>query len=151
MFCLKNFVTAIVLSVVSVCMNLSYAQSSYCPAITGKALPGTNSALVGLYIDKDGYPQAAVDPIVVHPGQRIIFAGPNEFEILFKNKQSPIEKLEVRSVNGVVIIDIPKDIFEREKMNAAQFSTTCTKRLTYSYAIGANGKITDPTIHVEPE
>ena len=111
----------------------------------GKSLPGTETAIVGLYIDKDGYPQANVEKVKVFPGQKIIFAGPDNFEILFKDQKSPTGRFEALSENGIVVIEIPRDIFESEQR---QTKTTDIKELVYNYGIRANGKVTDPQIIV---
>jgi hypothetical protein len=111
----------------------------------GKALSGTETAIVGLYIDKDGYPQASVEKVKVFPGQKIIFAGPDKFEIIFKDKKSPTGRMEASSENGIVVIEIPLDIFEREQREA---KATDVKELVYKYGIRVNGKLTDPEINV---
>jgi hypothetical protein len=126
----------------------SGCASQDCKPQTGAVLQGTETALVGLYIDAKGFPQASVETVKVKPGQKIIFAGPNEFEILFKDKRSPVGELEVKSSNGIVVIEIPKDIFEREqKANP----TAITRGLDYRYGIRVKDKETDPFIHVYPE
>jgi len=117
-----------------------------CKPNKATVLPGTNTAIVGIYIDKNGFPQPTVDTVVVRPGQKIIFSGPDRFEIFFKDQRTPIEKLEVQSNNGIVIIDIPKDIFERQQRAA---NIASTKEILYKYGIRANGKETDPTIRVD--
>jgi len=116
----------------------------------GKVLPGTNSAVVGVYIDKNGYPQATIDQVKVSPGQRVVFVGPEKFDILFKDQRSPIGKLEVSSSTGILVVDIPRDIFESPRTtNFPQ--TTDIKALIYRYGIRVNGKVTDPSIIVEPQ
>ena len=111
----------------------------------GEALPGTETAIVGLYIDKNGYPQASVEKVKVFPGQKIIFAGPDKFEIIFKDQKSPTGRFEALSENGIVVIEIPRDIFEREQREA---KSADIKDLIYRYGIRVNGKITDPEINV---
>jgi hypothetical protein len=110
----------------------------------GKALPGTNTAIVPLYIDKNGYPQASLRKVIVLPGQKIIFAGPDQFEIFFKEQRSPTDESEFRSSTGVVIIEIPKNIFEVEQRETK--SQNAKDELIYNYGIRADGKVTDPEI-----
>jgi hypothetical protein len=129
----------------------SGCASQDCRPQAGMVLQGTDTAIVGLYIDAKGFPQASVETVTVKPGQKIIFAGPDEFEILFKDQRSPIGKLEVRSTNGIVVVEIPKDIFERERANPDATKAITVKGLLYRYGIRVKGKVTDPLIHVEPE
>ena len=117
-----------------------------CKPTKGVVLPGTDTAIVGIYIDKKGYPQATVDTVTVKPGQKITFVGPDKFEILFKNQISPISKLETGTSNGILVIEIPKEIFERQQ---SAKNTVEIRELIYKYGIRANGKVTDPTIRVE--
>lgn len=126
---------------------LQSCASVDCKPEKGKALQGTETAIVGLYIDKNGYPQALVDTVKVYPGQKIIFAGPDRFDILFKDQKSPIGKLEVQSSNGTITIEIPRDIFERDQRETK--TTDTKKQLQYRYGIRANGKTTDPVIVID--
>lgn len=112
-------------------------------------LSGTKTAVVKLYVDKKGYPQTKTEVVTVSPGQKILFAGPDRFDILFKNQLSPIEKLEVRSKDGVVVIEIPKDIFERARKTSP--NTASANELIYKYGIRIGDKVTDPTIRIVPE
>jgi hypothetical protein len=142
---IKIFLFTLVMLVSSGC------ASQGCKPQAGAALRGTETALVGVYIDEKGFPQANVDTVTILPGQRIVFAGPDEFDIFFKDQRSPIDKFEVKSTNGIVVIEIPKDIFERERANSKAPSPTTTKDLLYRYGIRVKDKVTDPTIHVRPE
>lgn len=117
----------------------------------GSVLQGTDTAIVGLYIDDKGYPKANFEEIVLRPGQRIVFAGPNQFDIFFKDLKSPNGQLENRSNNGIVVIDIPKDIFERSARNNTNVTAPAMRELIYRYGIRANGKITDPIIKITPD
>ncbi len=138
---LKRFICFIGLA-----LYLSGCASYHCKSEVGGALPGTDTALVGIYIDKNGYPQATVKDVRVHPGQKITFVGPDKFDILFKDQRSPIDLFEVSSSKGVLVIEIPRDAFSRQKMAA-----TTVRELVYRYGIRVNGKVTDPTIHIDPE
>jgi hypothetical protein len=140
----KLFLFSVVLLVSGGC------ASQDCKPQKGAVLSGTDTAIVGLYIDQKGYPQASVDTVTVRPGQKIIFAGPDKFEIFFKDQKSFIGKPEYFSENGIVIIEVPKDIFERARKEGRATSGTI-KELLYRYGIRANGKITDPLIRVVPQ
>ena len=113
---------------------------------TDQPLDGTNTAIVGIYLDKNGYPQANVEQVNVHPGQRVLFAGPDRFDIFFKDQRSPNGQIEFKSINGVAVVDIPRDIFDRGARTAA----VSTRELLYRYGIRANDKETDPTIRITP-
>jgi len=119
-----------------------------CNSDRGTVLQGTDTVIVGLYLDKNKYPQANVDEIIVAPGQKIVFAGPDDFEILFKDQRSPIGQLEVKSSNGIVVIAIPENIFEAEQRSSK--SAAMKKELVYRYGIRVDGRVTDPTIRIEP-
>src|SRR4051812_29807828 len=120
----KILFATIVLFVSAGCASLD------CKPTSGKALPGTDSVLVGIYIDGKGYPQATLDTVRALPGQKIIFAGPDKFEIFFKDQNSPIDAQEVRTSNNVLAIDIPKDVFEREQKKRRAATTGEIKELS---------------------
>lgn len=113
----------------------------------GRALPGTNTAVVGVFLDKDGVPKETVKEVVVHPGQNVLYAGPDEFKIVFKNRKTPNGEVDNSSVDGVVLIKIPEDIFERKEF-AEEFKEN--KSLEFDYSIWVNGKEYDPPIRVVP-
>lgn len=110
---------------------------------TGYALPGTNTVVVGIGIDKDGLPRETVKDVVAYPGQKVLYAGPDEFSIIFKNKKTPNRKIENASVNGVVVIKIPEDILERKEF-AEEFRKN--NQVVFDYGIKANGKELDPPL-----
>lgn len=119
-----------------------------CKPTKGASLPGTDTALIGLFIDGNGYPQSSSKSVRVYPGQKIIFAGPNQFDIFFKEQKSPINQIEIKSINGIVAIEIPIDIFERDQRTSKATGASDKRELIYSYGIRANGKVTDPEIIV---
>ncbi len=123
--------------------------SQDCKPVKGTVLTGTDTAIIGVFIDKKGYPQVTVDTVTVHPTQKIVFAGPDKFEIFFKDPKSYIGKVEYRSENGIIIIDVPKDIFEQARKEGNS-TAGALKELLYRYGIRANGKVTDPTVRVTP-
>jgi len=112
---------------------------------TGYAQSGTNTVVVGIGIDKNGIPKETVKDVVVYPGQKVLYAGPDEFSIIFKNRKTPNRKVENVSVNGVVVIEIPEDILERKEF-AEEFRKN--KQLVFDYGIRANGKELDPPLIV---
>lgn len=113
----------------------------------GKALPGTKTAVVGIFLDKDGVPKETVKEVVVHPGQNVLYAGPDEFKIVFKNQKAPDRVVSNPSKDGVVLIKIPVDIFERKEF-VEEFRKN--KSLVFDYSIWVNGKEYDPPIRVIP-
>lgn len=139
----KMLITGIVLLSLSGCATVDCEKNT-----TGKVLAGTSTALVGLYIDSKGYPQASVDTVIVSPGQRIVFSGPKQFDIFFKEKKSPVEQFELPARDGVLILDIPEDVFTQEGRDDP--SSQGKKELSYKYGIRVNGKETDPEIRVVP-
>jgi len=124
------------------CANLN------CKPQSGSALQGTDTATVGLYLDKNGYPQASVETVTVAPGQRIVFVGPKQFDIFFKEQRSPIDKAELYTSNGILIVDIPKDVFDREDRKNPENKNK--NEMFFRYGIRVDNKVTDPTIHIMP-
>ena len=115
---------------------------------SARALPGTKTAVVGIFLKSDGTPQETYKEVILHPGQRVVYAGPDRFSIIFKNKKTPNSKVDNESKNGVVIIDIPKDIFEKREF-IEEFKKN--KFLVFDYGISVNGKYYDPPIKVVPD
>lgn len=113
---------------------------------TGYALPGTNTVVVGIGIDKNGIPKETFKDVVAYPGQKVLYAGPDEFSIVFKNRKTPNRKVENASSNGVVIIKIPKDILERKEF-AEELRKT--NQIVFDYGIRSNGKELDPPLIVK--
>lgn len=113
----------------------------------GRALPGTNTAVVGIFLGKDGVPKETVKEVVVHPGQNVLYAGPDEFKIVFKNRKTPNRVVSNTSKDGVVLIKIPTDIFQKKEF-MEEFRKN--KSLVFDYSIWVNGKEYDPPIRVVP-
>ncbi|MDF3013531.1 MAG: hypothetical protein K0Q78_1735 [Cellvibrio sp.] len=126
---------------------LAGCTSNKCEPGSAYALPGTNAAVVGIFIGKDGFPKETHKEVVLRPGEKVIYAGPEKFSIIFKNRKTPNGKVENVSRGGVVVIEIPSDIFERK-----EFFEEFRKNnfLVFDYGIRANGKETDPPIKVVP-
>lgn len=142
---MKILILCVLVSLVGSCNQIHNENGQ------GKALSRTDTAIVGVYIDDKGYPQPTVEKVSVKPGQRIVFAGPKQFEIIFKDQRSPVDKLEIASVDGIVVLEIPRDIFERDRARAAASNSEVPKELTYRYGIRVDGKLTDPIIHISPD
>lgn len=106
---------------------------------------GTNTAVVGIGVDKQGIPFVAAREIIVEPGQKILFAGPDEFIVTFKNKKSPNRKIDNPSRSGVVKIEVPSEILEQR-----EFVEEYRKngQLKFNYGVIVNGKELDPEIIV---
>lgn len=113
---------------------------------TGYALPGTNTVVVGVGLDKNGVPKETYKDVVAYPGQKVLYAGPDEFSIIFKNRKTPNRKVENASSNGVVIIEIPKDILESKEFSE-EFRKT--NQIVFDYGIKSNGKELDPPLIVK--
>lgn len=115
---------------------------------TSYALPGTTTAVVGIGIDKDGIPLETVKEIVLLPGQKVIFAGPDRFKVEFKNKKAPSTQLNFESQNGVVTVSVPKEILDSPRY-ARELKANGFVR--FDYSIFVNGRELDPPLIVRRE
>lgn len=108
-------------------------------------MAGTNTAVVGIGVDKHGVPFIAAKEIIVEPGQKVLFAGPDEFTVVFKNKKSPNRKIDNPSRGGVVRIDVPSEVFEQR-----EFVEEYRKegQLKFNYGVVVNGVELDPELIV---
>jgi len=124
----------------------SVAQTRVDNLVTSYALRGTNTAVVGIAIDQKGYPLETVKEIVLTPGQKVVFAGPDEFSVVFKDKKTPTRKIKYVASNGVIRIEVPKDILEKP-----EFSEELKRNnyLKFNYSIFVNGKELDPPLIVK--
>ena len=110
------------------------------------ALPGTSTAVVGIGVDKKGIPLETVKEIVLQPGQKVILAGPDKFQIKFKKEKSPSGQIFFESRDGVITIMIPKDIFENPEFAKEEREK---KYLRFDYSIFVNGRELDPPLIVK--
>lgn len=110
------------------------------------ALKGTNTALVGIALTKDGFPIETVKEVVLLPGQKVIFAGPDRFQIVFKDKKTPNRVIKHESSDGVISITIPKDILTKGDF-AEEFRKN--KFVQFNYSIIVNGKELDPPMIIK--
>ena len=132
--------------ILAICIAFSGCKTIDCipqKLKSGYALPGTNTVVVGISVDKNGTPQESYKDIILHPGQTALFAGPDEFVINFKNRKTPNGRIENRSVNGVVAIKIPDDILKKSEYIEEYRKN---KEVTFDYAI--NGKELDPPMRI---
>ena len=107
------------------------------------ALPGTTTAVVGIGIDKKGVPLETVKEIVLKPGQKVIFAGPDRFEIKFKKDRAPSQQLFFESKSGAITVEVPRDILDRPEY-AREYKEN--KYIRFDYSIFVNGKELDPPL-----
>lgn len=140
---IKRMLGVVSFTVLSACGAVE-AESKKLPV--SYAIEGTNTAIVGIAIDKTGMPKETVRELVLSPGQRVVFAGPDEFVIVFKHKKTPNRKIENKSVNGVVIINVPNEILEQPEF-AEEFRKN--NALIFAYGIRANGKELDPPMIIK--
>lgn len=112
-----------------------------------QAISGTETAIVGIPLDSSRAPEKSLTKlqIVVYPGQKIVLAGPDSFNIFFKNRKTPNKKVDNKSDNGVVIIDVPRDLLELPEFKE-EFEKN--KSVRFNFGIRANGKELDPEIIV---
>ncbi len=132
----------------STLLSSSVFADGACKKKECRALPGTNTIVISISIDENGYPQPSLlDEMTLHPGQKIVFAGPDEFTVFFKEGKSPFKKSEFKSKDGVVTLQIPPRIFEDNRFSEEIYRNT---GITFNYGVEVNGKITDPTIRITP-
>lgn len=112
------------------------------------ALPGTTTAVVGIAVGKDGIPQETVREIVLLPGQKVLFAGPDRFQIVFKQKKSPNNIIRQDSKDGTIVVKIPKDILRRGEF-VEEFKRN--KFVRFDYSIIVNGKELDPPLIIKQD
>jgi hypothetical protein len=141
-----RFIKAIFILTLFISLN-TFADGK-CNKRECRALLGTNTIVISISIDENGYPiPSLMDGMTLHPSQKIVFAGPDEFTIFFKDGKSPFKKHEFKSKGGVVVLQIPAHILEDNRFFEEIYQSGA---IDFNYGISANGKVTDPSIHVEP-
>jgi len=142
---MRILVKLFVLCGVVIFVGCSAVSSEITSHHTVYPMKGTNTAVVGIGVDKQGIPFVAAKEIVVEPGQKILFAGPDEFIVTFKNKKSPNRKISNPSRAGIVKIEVPVEIFLQ-----SEFVEEYRKngQLKFNYGVIVNGKELDPEIIV---
>ncbi len=134
-------------SLIMLTMFFAGCSSVKCSKEVGSVLPGTKTAVVGIYLSADGVPQETVKEVVVNPGHKVLYAGPDEFSIIFKNRKTPNRKIDNVSKKGVVVIEIPQDIFQQPQF-MEEFKRN--NALVFDYGIKVGDKEIDPPIRVVP-
>lgn len=112
------------------------------------ALPGTSTAVVGIGVDSKGVPLETVKEVVLKPGQKVVFAGPDRFEIKFKRDRAPTKQVFFESKSGVIAIVVPKNILENPEY-AKEFREK--KYVRFDYSIFVNGKELDPPLIIRSD
>lgn len=143
---MKLFINLIALCGALIATGCSAISSEVKSHHTIYPMTGTNTAVVGIGVDKNGIPFVAAKEIIVAPGQQILFAGPDEFTVTFKNKKSPNRKIDNPSRGGVVKIDVPAEVFEQREFVEEYRKSG---QLSFNYGVIVNGKELDPTIIIK--
>lgn len=111
-----------------------------------KAISGTNTIVITISLDEEGNPLPSVMELLeLKPGQRIVFTGPEEFSIFFKDQKTPFKKSEFKSKDGVVTIKIPEKIFEDKRFFEEGYQNA---GIEFNYGVRVNGKELDPPLIV---
>ena len=135
----------LILCLTFLCLN-SFA-SEPCTKKKCKAISGTNTIVITISIDEEGNPLPSVTELLeLRPGQRIVFTGPEEFSIFFKDQKTPFKKSEFKSKEGVVTIKIPEKIFEDKRFFEESYRDV---EIEFNYGIRANGREFDPPLIVK--
>ncbi len=130
----------------SLLLSVNVFSAEKCEKRECYVLHGTNTIVINISIDDDGYPQPSLmETMTLRPGEKIVFAGPEEFTIFFKEGKSPFKKSEFNSKDGVVVLKIPEHLFEDNRFSEEIYRN---EGIEFSYGIRANGKVTDPLIHI---
>lgn len=124
----------ITLFILGACSNMDHH-----PRKETHALPGTTTAINGIYL-KDGKPAVQYETVVLRKGQRVVFAGPDEFRIVFENESlfedaSDNEPGNYRSRDGIIILQVSDEKTARLKDGT-----------TFKYSVFVNGIELDPFI-----
>ena len=118
---------------IGACSNLNQ------PKKEGHVLPGTRTAVNDIYV-REGKPAVRYNTVVLKNGQRIVFAGPDEFRIVFKNESlfedaSDNEPGDYRSRDGIIILRVSDEKTARLKDGTV-----------FKYSVFVNGVELDPFI-----
>lgn len=112
-----------------------------------KPVSGTDTLVITISLDDQGNPLPNVTELLeLRPGQRIVFTGPEEFVIFFKDQKSPFKKSEFRSKDGVVSLKIPEQIFEDKRFFEEGYRES---GIGFNYGVRVNGREFDPPLIVK--
>jgi len=117
---------------------------------TFRPVSGTKTVVVGLPLDKNGAPDKKIADfkIIMNPGQKIVFAGPEKFSVFFKNRKSPTDLIKNNSRDGVVTIRIPRDLLDKP---IYQDELKKNGFVEFNYGVDVEGKEIDPKIIIVRE
>ncbi len=129
--------------------SFSAISAEPCAKKKCKPVSGTNTVVITISLDDQGNPLPNVTELLeLRPGQRIVFTGPEEFVIFFKDQKSPFKKSEFKSKDGVVTLKIPEKIFEERRFFEEVYSGS---GIGFNYGVRVNGREFDPPIIVKRE
>lgn len=124
--------------------SFSVISAEPCAKKKCKPVSGTNTVVITISLDDQGNPLPnVIELLEVRPGQRIVFTGPEEFVIFFKDQKSPFKKSEFRSKDGVVSIKIPEKIFEDKRFFEEGYRES---GIGFNYGVRVNGREFDPPL-----
>jgi hypothetical protein len=107
-----------------------------------KTISGTNTIVIAISIDDQGNPLPNITELLeLRPGHRIVFTGPEEFSIFFKDQKTPFKESEFKSKDGVVTFKIPEKIFEDKRFYEEGYRES---GISFNYGIRVNGREFDP-------
>lgn len=131
----------------SFCFALGAFAAEPCAKKKCKAISGTNTIVITISIDEEGNPLPSVTELLeLKPGQRIVFTGPEEFSIFFKDQKTPFKKSEFKSKEGVVTIKIPEKIFEDKRFFEESYRDA---EIEFNYGVRVNGREFDPPLIIK--
>jgi type IV secretory pathway component VirB8 len=135
------YILLVILVVLAITVIILYKKLNSKNSNIGRVLPGTSTVVINVSLDSNGIPQQNYKQIELFPGQTALFAGPDEFLVIFKNRKTPNHKIENKSENGTVVIKVSDDILKQP-----EFAEEYRKNgfLRFDYAINVNGKELDP-------
>lgn len=114
-----------------------------------KVISGTNTIVITISVDEEGNPLPSLTELLaLKPGQRIVFAGPEEFTIFFKDQKTPFKESEFKSKEGVVTLKIPEKIFEDKRFFDEVYGDS---GISFNYGVRVNGREFDPPFIVRRE
>ncbi len=77
---MKNIIFVLFLFAVSACANNTSQEKTSRSSVN----KGTDTAVVKISIDKKGMPYVDVDPVIIKEGQRIVWVGPTEMQVIIQ-------------------------------------------------------------------
>ena len=124
------------LVVMSACTHVG-AQTHHTSPI-GVAIDGTDTATVKIALGKDGVPKVSVDPVILKPGQRLVFIGPTNYQIEFPDG-SPFGQTKFSTDNAVINLELASQRKSSRRYDELKISQ-------FKYNVTVEGKVLDPYI-----